>query len=128
MTTIDTTIDLDGAVWLTAKAARLLGHDVPANLADDEAVHYGPDREALQLIVQGLTNPPFFAYYEWRKTGSGPSTDRLEQWSALVRKARVLVGLCPTCGSDSPDHTDAVWYQRRGRECRDVFHAEADGG
>lgn len=38
---------LAGRYWLTAKAARLLGHDVPAQVSDDVAVTFVPsDDEA----------------------------------------------------------------------------------
>lgn len=30
--------DLDGRYWLTAKAARLLGHEVPDDIDDDRVV------------------------------------------------------------------------------------------
>lgn len=95
---------MTGRSWLTAKAARLLGHDVPPEVTDEEAVRFVPARGEHHRHTDG-------------DCGCG------EGWPCQFHAPT-----CPTCGSYEPDRTDGGWYLRCGQECGDGFHAEADGG
>lgn len=91
-----------GRSWLTARAARLLGHQVPADVDDDEAIRYVPERSAAHRHVDG-------------DCSCG------ETWPCQFHAPT-----CPTCHSHDPNHTDPRWYHGTGRDCPDDFHRDAD--
>ena len=51
-----------------------------------------------------------------------------DEWETLTYWLEQEAAMCPTCGSDDPNHTEPVFYVHRGRDCSDGFHEEADGG